>query len=119
MPQIKFIACLLGGALLLSACNQGTSDADVERALKDVNVIDETNLNDIMLTVADPDEAVAYFQRTLAANPDLIICDEVTSALDQIVQKGILELLLRLQKDLLMIILDQNISQYRRAYRVF
>ena len=56
----------------LSACEQGMSDAEVERALKDVNVIDETNLNDVMLTVADPDEAVTYFQRTLAANPNRI-----------------------------------------------
>ena len=37
--------------------------------------------------------------RALAADPEIIICDEVTSALDQIVQEGILKLLLNLQKD--------------------
>jgi len=38
--------------------------------------------------------------RALAAEPDLIICDEVTSALDQLVAEGILELLQGLQNDL-------------------
>ena len=38
--------------------------------------------------------------RALAADPEVIICDEVTSALDQIVQEGILKLLMRLQKQM-------------------
>lgn len=61
----------LGSTVALSAC-QKNSDAQVQRALKDVNVIDETNLNDVMLTVADPNEAVDYFTRTLQQNPDRI-----------------------------------------------
>ncbi|MEX2650505.1 MAG: ABC transporter ATP-binding protein [Alphaproteobacteria bacterium] len=38
--------------------------------------------------------------RALAVEPELVICDEVTSALDQIVAEGILKLLLGLQKEL-------------------
>jgi peptide/nickel transport system ATP-binding protein len=38
--------------------------------------------------------------RALAAKPDLIICDEVTSALDQLVGEEILKLLQRLQNEL-------------------
>ncbi len=38
--------------------------------------------------------------RALAANPRFIICDEITSALDQLVAEGILRLLDRLQQEL-------------------
>lgn len=48
------------------------SDAQVSRAIQDVNVIDSTNLNDIMLTVADPNEAVAYFQKSLRQDPERV-----------------------------------------------
>ncbi|MBP9182824.1 MAG: tetratricopeptide repeat protein [Fuscovulum sp.] len=68
MRHSVFAALCLGGTAFLSACN-GSSDAQVQRAVKDVNVIDESNLNDIMLTVGDPDEAVAYFQGALQKDP--------------------------------------------------
>ncbi len=71
MRQSGVIVLCLGSVFALSAC-QGNSDAQVQRALKDVNVIDESNLNDVMLSVADPEEAVTYFTRTLEQNPGRI-----------------------------------------------
>ena len=56
----------------LAACGGGQNSAEVQRAIKSVNVIDESNLSDIMLTVGDPKESVAYFQKTSAENPDRI-----------------------------------------------
>ncbi len=44
----------------------------MERKFQGVNVIDETNLNEVMLTVGDPNEAVSYFQRAAAQDPDRI-----------------------------------------------
>ncbi|AUQ98006.1 tetratricopeptide repeat protein [Phaeobacter inhibens] len=68
--QIFVSACLVGG-LVLSACAKDDTEA-VDRAFQEVNVVDESNLNDVMLTVADPNEAVTYFQRTVKSAPDRI-----------------------------------------------
>ena len=61
----------VAGLALLGAC-ANTGDESVERAIQNVNAVDEANLSDIMLTVADPNEGIAYFQRTLGDNPDRI-----------------------------------------------
>ncbi len=71
MRRPILVALCLTGAVALSACEKNT-DAEVQRAIKDVNVIDESNLSDIMLTVGDADEAVSYFARTAEQNPDRI-----------------------------------------------
>ena len=66
------LAACIAGATIVSGCDDKSGDNAVSRAFQDVNVIDETNLNDVMLTVADPNEAVNYFSRTAQENPDRI-----------------------------------------------
>ena len=61
-----------GSALALAGCNQGPTTAEAARAMKSVNVVDQSNMNDIMLTVADPGEAINYFINASAENPDRI-----------------------------------------------
>ena len=63
------ISLSIAGALALSGCNK-SADTKTAEALKDINVIDESNLSDLMLTVGDPAEAVAYFAKASADNPD-------------------------------------------------
>ncbi len=67
-----FLAVSLAGAMALAACADKSEDETVERAFQDVNVVDESDLNDVMLTVADPNEAVNYFTRTASEDPDRI-----------------------------------------------
>ncbi len=67
---IRFIAPSLA-LLLLGACGAGSDEAEVNRAIQDAAVAD-SNINDIFLTVADPNEAIGYFTRSLAVSPDNI-----------------------------------------------
>jgi Flp pilus assembly protein TadD len=71
MRHPGLVVLCLGSTIFVAACQKNTAE-QVERALKDVNVIDESNLNEVMLTAADPNEGVAYFTRTLQDNPDRI-----------------------------------------------
>lgn len=67
----SFGALCVASLMAVSACDKSTG-ADVDKALDGVNVIDATNLNDIMMTVADPNEAVTYFNRASKQEPDRI-----------------------------------------------
>ena len=66
------LAACLAGASVVAGCAEKDANATVERAFKDVNVVDENNLSDVMLTVADPNEAVNYFERATKEDPDRI-----------------------------------------------
>jgi Flp pilus assembly protein TadD len=59
------------GTTFLAACGN-SADSEVERARETVNAIDQSNLGELMLTTADPEEAVAYFRRTLGEEPGRI-----------------------------------------------
>lgn len=65
------LSLCVAGAFTLSACSE-TEGQDVDRAFQGVNVVDESNLNDVMLTMGDPNEAVAYFQRAVSEQPERI-----------------------------------------------
>lgn len=62
--------CVIG-SVAVSACDK-SGENTVDRKVAGVNVIDDTNLNDVMLTVADANEAVTYFQRAVKNDPDRI-----------------------------------------------
>ncbi len=66
------VVCLTG-ALGLTACGQlGGPLAKKNPEKSVIGVLDETNLNDIMLTVADPNEAVNFFRTSLEKAPERI-----------------------------------------------
>ena len=69
MRHLKVISLCSIGMVALAGCEK-SGNSEVSRAFKDVNVVDESNMNDIMLTVADPNEAVTYFKRSVLEKPD-------------------------------------------------
>jgi len=74
-------------------------DAEVKLLLEMIE-LDESFIDRLPGELSGGQKQRICIARALAASPELIICDEVTSALDQIVQEGILKLLMRLQAEL-------------------
>jgi len=80
----------------------GSSGSAVEKRvieLLEMIELDESFMDRLPSELSGGQKQRICIARALAAEPDVIICDEVTSALDQIVQEGILKLLLRLQTE--------------------
>jgi len=71
MRLLSVTTIVIGAALALSGCSKFQAPT-ADKKIDALNVIDASNLNDIMLTVADPNEAVTYFQKALKKEPDRI-----------------------------------------------
>ncbi len=68
---LRTLGAGLALSITLAGCTEMT-DAEKNADLGSVNVIDATGLNDIMLNLANPAEAVAFFRDSLAAEPGRI-----------------------------------------------
>jgi Flp pilus assembly protein TadD len=69
---ILISACVAGLFAVGGCTEKPDGEETVERAFQDVNVVDESDLSDVMLTVSDPNEAISYFQRSLKSDPERI-----------------------------------------------
>lgn len=71
MRKTTLTVALLMSATIISGCAD-SAKKDSQANKRVVGVLDETNLNDIMLTVADPNEAVSYFQQAIVKDDSRI-----------------------------------------------
>lgn len=98
-----FLTLCMTGAIALSACDE-KSNQDVDRAIQDLNVIDESNLNDVMLASADPNEAVSYFQRATKGKPDRID-----------LQRGLAQSLVRAKRNTEAVAAWRKVAEHEKA----
>jgi len=72
MRKVWMAPLCLAGVALLAGCGESMR-AQTARAIDSVQSIDQENMAEMMLAVADPREAVQYFTQQTQANPDRII----------------------------------------------
>ena len=100
MNPKQTVAEIVGRPLEFYQGLKGKNLDDKTIELLDMIELDESFMDRLPNELSGGQKQRVCIARALAADPEIIICDEVTSALDQIVQEGILKLLMKLQKDL-------------------
>ena len=98
-PRIR-VRDIIGRPIELFSGLTGEAKKDRLSELLNLIELDESFADRLPSELSGGQKQRICIARALAANPEVIICDEVTSSLDQIVQEGILKLLLRLQKEM-------------------
>jgi peptide/nickel transport system ATP-binding protein len=73
------------------------ADVRIRELLRKIELDPDLYIDRLTTELSGGEKQRVCIARALAAEPDLIICDEVTSALDQLVAEGILNLLQDLQ----------------------
>ena len=91
---------MLGRAVTYHRGLTGKARAKRVTELLEMIELDDSYTDRLPMELSGGQKQRICIARALAVEPQLVICDEVTSALDQIVAEEILKLLLRLQKEL-------------------
>jgi len=92
-------------------------DEKVEKALRQAALWDEVNgrIHDLAFNLSGGQQQRLCIARALATDPEILLFDEPTSALDPTATLKIEELIMKLKRDLTIIIVTHNMQQAARV----